>query len=361
MRSVRPPGAALLVGAALAWCSAATAQDADRGAGLYLQLPNVASCVSCHGPDVLANRNGFLRAADNPLALQKALNGVGVMGYLKSVLGEAEVADLAAFLGRVAPLAHPDAALQVWPMTMEFGAVGFGSSAGPQHTTLRNRGSTPIALQAPRLRAEGFTMAHDCPTSLAVGATCRIEIRAQPLATGAATGVVEIASDATPRPVLVALAQRGVAPARAVLQWQPALERLPFEVANVGGSVVARAALINAGTSEAVLGTVTSIGPQSASFVVGGCAAGSVLAPGMGCELRVEYTRDSTAAAAATLQVRSDGANPPSLALEAQAIGPPAPASAPAPTSATTAGGTSGVLAILALVLAAAALRWRAT
>jgi mono/diheme cytochrome c family protein len=49
-----------------AWLSPrpVAAQDAVRGAGLYLQLPgNLASCVSCHGPDPAANRNNLLRAA----------------------------------------------------------------------------------------------------------------------------------------------------------------------------------------------------------------------------------------------------------------------------------------------------------
>jgi mono/diheme cytochrome c family protein len=48
----------------------AEAQDAVRGAALYLQLPgNLASCVSCHGPDPAANRNNLLRAAGQPLVL----------------------------------------------------------------------------------------------------------------------------------------------------------------------------------------------------------------------------------------------------------------------------------------------------
>jgi cytochrome c553 len=364
MKCWRRLSAAWVVGFGMAvWVPTATAQNADRGAGLYLQLPTVASCVSCHGPDVLANRNSFLRAADNPLALQKALNGVGVMGYLKSVLADADVADLSAFLGRVAPLANPDSTLQVWPLTMDFGAVGFGATAGPQRTTLRNRGSATMALQAPQLRGEGFAMSHDCPASLASGAACNIEVHTQPLAVGAATGVVEIASGATQRPVLVALAQRSVAPARAVLQWHTALDGLRFDVTNVGGAATLRVLLVNGGASDAVLGTVTTIGPQSASFAINGCAVGTVLPPSATCELSVTYTRTSEAAAAATLQLRSDGTNPPSLALTAAAIAAPPPVSPPGPPppSAQTGGGVTGVFALTALALAAVGLRWRAT
>ena len=87
------------------------AQDANRGAQLYLRLTGgVQSCVSCHGPDPTQGRNNILRAADNPAALQKALNTVGVMGYLKAALGEGDVADLSAYLGRVADDVQPGGA-----------------------------------------------------------------------------------------------------------------------------------------------------------------------------------------------------------------------------------------------------------
>lgn len=63
------------------------AQDALRGARQYLRLDaGVPSCLTCHGPDPAQGRNNLLRAADNPAALQKALNAVGAMGFLKGVL-----------------------------------------------------------------------------------------------------------------------------------------------------------------------------------------------------------------------------------------------------------------------------------
>ena len=99
----------------MTWPDGAAAHDPQRGARLYLQLPAAASCVSCHGPDPSQNRNNLLFAADRPAALQKALNGVGVMGYLKSVLGDPDVADIAAYLGRVVAEATTDAPIALWP------------------------------------------------------------------------------------------------------------------------------------------------------------------------------------------------------------------------------------------------------
>lgn len=87
-----------LLSCAFAWAPlAGLAADAERGAQLYLRRPTDApACVSCHGPDPAGNRNNILRASDQPLALVKALGTVGVMGYLRPVLSDTDIGDLAA-------------------------------------------------------------------------------------------------------------------------------------------------------------------------------------------------------------------------------------------------------------------------
>jgi mono/diheme cytochrome c family protein len=77
---------------ALLLLGTAHAQDARRGAELYMQLPGgVASCVSCHGPEPQGNRNSLLKAANNPQALTKALATVGVMSYIRASLDDAGI------------------------------------------------------------------------------------------------------------------------------------------------------------------------------------------------------------------------------------------------------------------------------
>jgi cytochrome c553 len=347
----RRAAAAVLAAAGL---STAWSQDAERGAGLYLQLPGVASCVSCHGPDLLANRNSFLRAADNPLALQKALNAVGVMGYLKPVLAETDVADLAAFLGRVAPLASGEPALQVWPLTIEFGTLAFGSVSPPQTVQLRNRATQALTLAVVQGPGQPFVVTHDCPATLAPGAACAVAVPYQALAPDGAVGALSIGSSATALPVLVALGGRASDVPRAALQWGSAPSALAFEPIAPGAQRSAALSLVNAGTTDAVLAATTVIGPQAGVFSASGCAAGTLLAPGSGCELRVDYRPDGTAAAQAVLQVRSDGANPPSIALQAAALPPTEPAPSPA-----SGGGASDGRWLMLLALAALGLRRR--
>lgn len=113
--------------------------DALRGAALYLQLPGLeTSCVGCHGPDPAANRNNLLRAANQPAALQKALNTVSAMGFLRDALDEARIADLSAYLDRVLLTAALDAPLALWPRTIEFGSLGIGEVSAIHRVTLLN-------------------------------------------------------------------------------------------------------------------------------------------------------------------------------------------------------------------------------
>ncbi|UUX95514.1 choice-of-anchor D domain-containing protein [Aquabacterium sp. J223] len=346
-RSHRPPPVAFFIAAAVA--SPAVAQDAVRGAGLYLQLPAAASCVACHGPDLLANRNGFLRAADRPEVLQRALNTVSAMGYLQPHLGVQEVADLAAFLGRVLPLAAGTAALEAWPLVLDFGSVVPGAVSPVQTVALRNRGGTPLPL-AVQPQGDGFLLAHDCPSTLPAGARCSLSLRWQPPQAGPGrTGVVAVTNPATAQPVLVAMVGRAPAAAGAVLHWQGEPGGLDFGTVPAGEVRTRTLQLLNAGSAPAVLGTTTVIGPQSPRFATAGCATGTVLAPGLGCAMTVTHTGGGQAADA-VLQTRSDGANPAALALSAAA--PPAPApSAPAPALPADDGGGGGAASGAWLVL----------
>ena len=136
----------------------------------------MAACVSCHGPDPAGNRNNLLRAAGQPVVLLKALNAIGVMGYLKGMLSDADIADLAAYLDTVARAAS-DPTHSVWPRTVEFGALGFGT-VSPEHVVwLRNLSAAPLSGVSPRVVGGRFEARHNCPTVLAPAAACSVALR----------------------------------------------------------------------------------------------------------------------------------------------------------------------------------------
>jgi hypothetical protein len=303
----------------------AASQDAVRGAGLYLRTDSdERSCFGCHGPDPSQGRNNILLAAGNPTALDKALVNVGAMGYLGQLLAPADRLDIAAYLDGVAWLHTAGAALQAWPPTLDFGQLAAGSASAVQQVELRNP-STRVAVPLTELRLTGTdgVLDHDCPSLLPAGAACALRVRVVPGAPGLLRGALQVRSPLLVQPVVVGwLARVGGTP-RSQLAWRDAPSRLALDAA--GARPVTRSLeLLNPGPADAQLDGVVVSGPQAAAFATEGCAAGTVLAAGTSCTLDVRFRPGALTAAAATLQLRSDQANPPSIRLAATAPAPEA-------------------------------------
>ncbi|MCM0609969.1 MAG: JDVT-CTERM domain-containing protein [Ideonella sp. WA131b] len=376
----------------------AVAQDAAKGARLYLGLPGGgASCVECHGPDPGLDRNRLLNAARGPFAIDEALRKAAAMGYLSDLLSPADKADLSAFLALVSAEAEGGSPALTWPWGLEFGRTSPGAALAPQAVRLRNRSGTALVL-APRLRelapggATGLTLAHDCPMVLAPGADCTVQIG---LVAGG-EGRVQAALDwgdgaAVLRPVGVSatVGQVGAGLAR----WlDAAAEPVVALQAALNSVALALMTLHNAGPAPLVLGTPAITGPGRAAFRLlanGGadsCAANTVLPPDGRCTVRVAATAAAGGLQEASLQWRNDGVHPPMRRLQVQAVGtappvapqpppvsPPLASPAPAPTPApvSDAGGGGGCSRVAwdggradpllpGLLLAAAALlAWR--
>lgn len=105
---MRPPASLLTAAAVLIWCSAcaapslALAQDALRGKRLYHDIGRLngagVSCIDCHGgiPGAL---HGLGKAANNPSAIDYAINAVHQMTPLRDRVSAQDMADLAAYIG----------------------------------------------------------------------------------------------------------------------------------------------------------------------------------------------------------------------------------------------------------------------
>lgn len=344
---------ALCLSSVLLWLPPALAQDAVRGAQLYLQLPTVASCVSCHGPDPSQNRNNLLIAADTPQSLQKALNTVGAMGYLKSLLSETDVADLSAYLGRVIATAADSAPVALWPTTVEFGEL-LPAQVSPVHqVTLLNRRQVPLSLSAARLEgpsAAQFLLESDCPATLPAQSSCMLRLRAQPTVTGPASATLVLESPGQSPWVTGVTASMPVAPGSGgVLSFDLPQAAIAFAGTSLGDSAVREFRLVSHGTATVNLGVGTVTGPGRNVFrIEGDCSNFLALAPGTGCTVRLRFTPNAPGAAEATLQWRSDATNPGTVKVSGATLAapepvPPAAPAAPSPTpTAEPVGGGGG-------------------
>lgn len=350
---------------------AAHAQDARRGAELYMQLPGgVASCVSCHGPEPQGNRNSLLKAANNPQALTKALATVGVMSYIRASLDDAGINDLAAFLGTVNVASAPDTGLLLFPLTADFGTLGLGAASSPQRFVLFNRSAVPINLSNLSVSGggvgNGYTLAHQCPGSLASGASCTASITFVATATGQFAGALRISNSATPTPLVAALASKVNPTTGGELVWSPEPQTLEFGNGNAGSVPTTRTltlvnggiAPVTLGAAPLVFGSATLTGQNTAPFSVSGCAAGLVLQPSSNCQITLGYAAGSPASSQGVLQIRSNGKNPSALLLSAAGEG--AAAAAPSPPTATGSGSGGGamisLLWLIGLAVAAGAM-----
>jgi mono/diheme cytochrome c family protein len=107
----------------------ADAQDAARGEALYRALPSNpggGQCISCHG-EPINNRNSVLRGGVGAALISRTMAAVGAMSYLRQVLTDADLADIAAYPASVVPTGAIDTLPELSPTTDQFGAQLVGT------------------------------------------------------------------------------------------------------------------------------------------------------------------------------------------------------------------------------------------
>ncbi len=86
-----------------------------------------------------------------------------------------------------------------------------------QRVVFTNTWTQPLPLNAFATASQGsageYTQAHDCASTLAVGASCNIDVTFRPLQSGARNGTLTIISNNGRRSDVVNLTGTGVAPA----------------------------------------------------------------------------------------------------------------------------------------------------
>lgn len=351
--------------AAAVLAAPAGAQDAANGAMLYMRLPaDVRACVSCHGPDPGQNHNNILRAADSPATLTRVLNTVSAMGFLRSRLADGEIADITAFLGTVARLNAAESALRLWPVTLEFGSLAVGDASAGQVLRLHNPLTTALLPVTSITSSDAaVALSHDCPAALPPSASCNI--RAVMTAGAAGLHCVAVQVRTPSQTAMAGASGFGSRDPLGRLRWRAEPGALTFTASQAGSALRRTLVLENVGVMPVVLGQASLTGPQATQFRrESGCDSGSVLQAGTACEMVVAYTASQLPQAQAVLQMRGDGGNPASVALQGTLDTQASPQPAPVLPMESGGGcstrppGRSGDASLALLALAAAALAW---
>lgn len=182
--------------ALLVVATAAHAQDALRGKRLYLDAESLVgtpvSCVDCHG-GLPGGAFGIARAANDAAAIARAIETIPQMAVFRGRLGEADLADLAAYIGRP-DVPSPDlrvtisGAAAAAPSRLDFGRVPVDRRSAIGTVNLINAGAVPMRLLgAPRVEgtdAAWFDLLRsDCAEGMPLAAQqgCRIDLQLRAL------------------------------------------------------------------------------------------------------------------------------------------------------------------------------------
>ena len=215
------------------------------------------------------------------------------------------------------PLAPPAPSILLSPPSLTFASQTVGTTSALQTETVTNTG--PSTLNIASITTSGdFSMVSTCG-SLAVGASCGIDVKFTPTATGTRAGALTIASNASGSPHTVALSGVGAAaPASPSVGLTPST--LTFAAQAVGTTSASQAvSLTNNGP-----GTL-NIGPIAASGDFGfSSSCGATLAAGSTCTIGVTFMPVAIGARTGSLSISTNATGSPhTVALSG--TGQPAP------------------------------------
>ena len=223
--------------------------------------------------------------------------------------------------------AVPAPALSLASSSLDFGSQTVGSSSGARSVTLSNTGTAALTLGS--VVASGpFSVTHNCGASLAAGANCALQVVFTPAGAGAASGAVDITSNAAGSPHRLSLAGTGAQPLP-TLSWNPAASTLGFADTLVGSTAPMKTLVLsNAGPGAATLQGFALSGAQAADFAVdasSSCSPTNPLAQGASCNLVLRFSPQAAGARAASLALQGQANLPNAVALSGTGLAVPAP------------------------------------
>lgn len=208
----------------------------------------------------------------------------------------------------------------VSPGTLSFGSVEVGSQSAAQTATVSNSGTAAMQLSSLSITNSVFSLSGGTcaagSTLAAGGGSCTVSVRFNPAASGAASGTLNIAHNASANPLTVALSGSGTTPAVAIAQLSPA--SLSFSQTVGSSSAAQTLTLSNSGSAPLSISAITFGGAAASEYRIGAgstCSVGASVAAGSSCSLGVVFTPGSTGSRSASLSIsHNDGAHSPSSA-----------------------------------------------
>jgi len=199
--------------------------------------------------------------------------------------------------------------VSVSPTSLTFAGQVIGTNSNAQKVTLTN--SLPVALNIASISVTGtnatdFSETNNCPSSLAVGASCTIEVTFAPTQIGPRTATITITDNSQDSPQSVALSGTGV-----ISGWNIILstKSLTFATQLVGTTSPAQSVtLTNYGSLALLITSINFTGSSPGAFVQTN-TCGGLVASGASCTISVTFkpTQGGTRTAALSITDNAPG------------------------------------------------------
>ncbi len=194
------------------------------------------------------------------------------------------------------------------PASLSFGNQLAGTTSAAQTVTITNNGTGPlgnlsITTTSSAQNYQAFPFTTDCGNTLAVSASCHVNISFAPNASGAVSGELQVNDDAIHSPQSIPLSGTGVLP---VVALTPTT--LSFANQGLGSTSAAQTVTLNNSGNSGL--TIASIGITGDFTQTNNCPlTPSTLSGGSGCSLQISFKPTATGSRTGTLTVTDDSNN----------------------------------------------------
>ena len=228
-------------------------------------------------PTLVGARNGSLTITDN---------SGSVAGTIQTILLTG--------IGQAVPVASFSV------NTLTFAGQSIGTTSPAQPITLTNTGSAPLIIS--NMVASGeFAQVNNCPTSIAVGANCTINVTFTPVFSGNRFGSITLTDNAANSPQLISLTGAGNPTPQATIS----VASLGFGSQPIGVSSASQ--LVTLSNFGAAPLSVTGIAASGDFSQASTC--GSILNPATSCSISVTFTPTASGTRSGTLTITDNTGN----------------------------------------------------
>ena len=215
---------------------------------------------------------------------------------------------------------------------LNFGNQNLGTTSAAQSVTVTNTGASALTISSVSVigtNASDFAETDTCSSSIAVGASCTINVTFTPGASGTRSGGISLTDNASNSPQVISVSGTGVSTASGVV-LNPS--NLDFGTQNVGTTSSAQTILSNNSTSALTITGFALTGTNASDFAqTNNCP--SSLAAGASCTISVTFTPGAGGTRSGRLSITDSASDSPQSVTLSGAGTAPAPGVSLSPNS----------------------------